>query len=200
MGNKAWVLQLNVANFTPFIPGSSIDRVPTGPYMAEIVDSEQVPKKDGNGPDNVVFDFRVVEPKQFAGKKLRIYLPVDPAVGDGMIGRKWHNLLVACAKKPEQVDAGGHTLKGDYFKGKVVPLYVQEVPGKDEKNRDLLPNVDPIEPATYAKFKAEGGPGQEAKAGATATGSQTPAMQVTGGAQNGSASATPSAPAAVTLE
>jgi len=193
---KDWSLQLNVAGQALFEPGMSIDRVPTGPYAAVIDETERDASKTAGSCDNIIFNLDVTEPAE-KGKKLKIWMPIDPNVGEGIVGRKWKNLLVTVAKDPAAVEKGNLNLTPKLFAKKPCFVYVQDVPGKDARGRDNLQNLSFITKEMYEKFKAEG----RGAAGATATGTQGAAMEVKGG--NGAAAAataTPHAAAEVTLE
>lgn len=191
---KEWKLSLNLAGVKLFEPGAGMDRLPSGVYAATVKGSVQTPNKDSSKCDNVVIEFEVTEPSQ-KGKHVKIWLPVDPNVGEGMMGSKWKNLLAGMVKDPAALEnTKGVNVTAAFLLGKPAFLHVQEVPGKDEKNRDKLPNINPIDKAMYEKFKAEGY-GAATPAGATATGTQG-SMEVKGGA----GAAVPSVAAEVTLE
>jgi hypothetical protein len=198
-GNKQWVLSLNLAGKQDFVPGEQIARVPTGPYMVLIEDSEQVPKRGGDGCDNIVFHLKVEEAGPEKGKKLRIYLPIDPNVADGLVGQKWATVARCCAKSPAALESGAVKHGPTLYNGKIVPIYVQDNPGKDVdpktgKERDKLQNLTFISRETYAKFKAEMG-------ASTANGAASGAsMTVTGGPAAANSGAAPTAPADVALE
>lgn len=203
MGNKAFTLTLNLAGVEEFVPGGSFERLSTGPFEVLIEDCEQVEKSDGQGCDNIVFSCKVTEKGEHEGKTIRFWLPIDPNVGKGMTGKKWMNLASTVAKDPAAVAAkGGVTLSAKTFVGKKAYIYYQEVPGKvvrNGKEYDNFPNVDPITKARYDEFKAKGGPGMK-PAGATATGAQGSAMQVTGGAPANATGGAPTASSSVALE
>lgn len=197
-GNEAWSLTLNLAGRKDFTPGESFDRVPTGPYMVLIKKTEQVPKADGNGCDNVLFHMEVNEGQE-KGKKLRLYLPVDPNVHE-LIADKWATLARSCIKNPAALESGSATHNAKTYNGKVISIYVQDDPGtskdKNGKERPNLQNISPISKATYDKFRAEMG----ASATGTANGAAGAAMTVTGGPATANSGAAPTAPAAVALD
>lgn len=190
---KDWKLQINVASVQLFEPGSMLDKLPSGVYQAKVVESVQIPNKDASKCDNIRFTFEVTEAGEHAGKKTAIWLPIDPNVGGGLNGRKWKNLLVSTARDPSKLEAGPATINAAFFAGKPEYLHVQEVPGKNERGQDNLPNVNPITAELYKKYKAEGY-GAATPTKATANGAT---MQVTGGAPT---AAVPQTAAEVTLD
>lgn len=191
-----WKLQLNVAGIQLFTPGAGIDRIPQGVYEAKILKSVQLANKDASKCDNVRFDFEITDAKE-KGKKTSIWLPVDMNVGKGLNGQKWKNLLAAVAKDPSVLEKGAVNLGPKNFEGKTAYLHVQEVPGKNEKGQDNLPNVSPITKDQYSSFKSEGygSAGSNAQNGAASGATMT----VTGGAP-AAASAVPQVAAEVTLD
>src|SRR6266702_5762451 len=177
MAQKDWAISINVAGQALFEPGDAFERVPTGPYAAVIASTERSEK----------------------GKKLRIWMPIDGNVGEGIVGRKWKNLLVSVAKDPAVVEKGSVNINAKFFEKKPCFIYVQDVPGKDAKGRDNLQNLTFISKEMYEKFKVEG---KGAAAGASATGSQG-SMTVSGGATpngTGAAGSTPHTAESVSLE
>ncbi len=188
-----WKLQLNVAGIPLFTPGAGIDRIPQGVYEAKVLKSVQIPNKDASKCDNVRFDFELTDAKE-KGKKTSIWLPVDMNVGKGLNGQKWKNLLAAVAKDPSVLEKGAVNLGPKNFEGKTAYLHVQEVPGKNEKGQDNLPNVSPITKDQYQQFKTEG---YGAVVGGAQSNGTTATMTVTGGAPAG---AVPQVAAEVTLD
>ena len=196
-GNKDWNLNLNVSGIGLFEPGTAIDRLPGGVYAGLILSTERDVSKTPGACDNVMFEIEVAEAGPHKGKKARIWMPIDPNVGEGLVGKKWKNILVTVAKDPSIVEKGGITLVAKTFEKKPIYLHVQEVPGNDSKGRPNLPNLSPITKEQYEKFKAEGY--GSTPAGAVATGAQGASMEVRGGAAP-STPATPQAAAVVALE
>lgn len=192
---KDWKLTINVAGLALFEPGGPIDKLPNGVYTSVIADSTQIPNKDSSKCDNVKFDFEVTEVGEHKGKHVSIWLPVDMSVGQGLNGRKWKNLLTCCARDPAVLEKGGNTINAAFFKGKTVYLHVAEVPGKNERGYDNLPNINPITPDLYKKYKTEG----YGAAKGTANGTTNAAtMTVVGGAP--ATGAVPQVAAEVTLD
>ncbi|SRR6266702_1907943 len=198
MAQKDWAISINVAGQALFEPGDAFERVPTGPYAAVIASSERDASKTAGSCDNIIFSLDVTEPSE-KGKKLRIWMPIDGNVGEGIVGRKWKNLLVSVAKDPAVVEKGSVNINAKFFEKKPCFIYVQDVPGKDAKGRDNLQNLTFISKEMYEKFKVEG---KGAAAGASATGSQG-SMTVSGGATpngTGAAGSTPHTAESVSLE
>ena len=194
---REWTLKLNLAGVPLFDPGSTFDRIPQGVYAATIVDSEQDAAKTAGACDNVIFTFEITEAGAMKGKRAKIWMPIDPNVGKGIAGRKWKALAYATAKDPSKLEAGAVNLGAKYFQGKTCFLHVQEVPGKDDKGRDLLPNISPIDKAMYDKYKAEGYGATSHTANAS-NGAAAGTMTVVGGPTTGAPATVPQAAAEIT--
>lgn len=181
MSNENWSLNLNLAGRKVFVPGEGMDRVPTGAYSVIIEKTWQQEKKGGDGADNVVFALKITE-RGAEGKKLRIYLPTDPEVGDGIVGDKWFTIASTVARDPAVLQKGAVKHTAALYNGKPAFVHVLDTTERDAKGRLALQNVTFIDKANYDKFKADAG-----TAGAAASGG---AMKVTGGAPEGAGAQT----------
>jgi hypothetical protein len=193
--NDSWSIELNLSGRKEFVPSEGIDRVPSGPYSVLIEKTAQVPKKDGDGPDNILFYLKVTEPGAGLGKKLRVYLPIDPTANE-LIADKWFTVACAVARDPAALQKGKLKHSPSLYNGKSCWVYVQDNPGvskdpKTGKDRQNLQNVSFTSKVQYDKFKAEQGASGAGTSGGAASGGS---MTVTNG------NATPHAAESVELD
>lgn len=169
--NKEWSLQMNVAGLALFEPGSGIDRITPGLYTAKITDSERVSGKEGKA-DNIRFDGVVTSDGSEKDKTFMVFMSTKQD-GEEILRKRWKNLLMSVVKTPANLEQGTATVQWKLFKDKPVYICVVGRDGKDEKGRDLLPNIDFVTREQYERMKAA--PQRVRAASAPANGAAAPA-------------------------
>lgn len=192
-----WSLNVNVAGVKPFEPGAFV-RIPTGAYTVEIVDTE-MEQKDPTKHPALRFDAKIVEPGDFNGTTVRVYVGTD-FTKDG--NRKHlRALLLGVGANPAALDNGNIDINQTMFVGKKAYIYVEAAP-EGEKTPDgkrPFDNRNFIAPAYYETWKRDHAAGVPAQAQPTGNGTVAPqSLASLAGALNnqGGASFAPSGGAA----
>lgn len=133
-----WSLQMNLAGVGLFEPGSAIDRITPGVYLAKIKDSERVAGKDGKA-DNIRFDGEVLDGSE-KGKTFMVFISTNQS--EDIIKKRWKTLNVAVVKNPASLEQGTVTATDRLYQNKEVFICVTGREGKDAQGRDFLPNID----------------------------------------------------------
>lgn len=168
MGNP-WQLTVNVAGVKPFEPGGV--RLPEGGYTVKIVDTDLKAATDPTKRASLWFTVEVTEQGEYLGTKRNVIVGTD--FTKDFHRKHFRALLMGVGANPQALDGGDLQLSSELFTGKQAYIYVETAAEGETRpdGKKAYDNVNFIAPSYYAKWKAD----QAAKAGASATGAQTPA-------------------------